>query len=168
MILNYGKIYRPVLSDVVDMSQYLAPRSQALCDTDCVAEECVDLERLAKGRSPIRSNQCLRDCGCELKIDNLNYQEVQNIENTQRSLQGNVASAQEHLQGAVGTQVPALQQRAQELQEAQEANRQDFADFVRGVVGNLADCDTHCVDDCVDSQWVNYFEVPQCLKYCQC
>jgi hypothetical protein len=82
MILNYGKYYKPVLSDLADVSEYM--QVDALeCDTDCVADLCVDLDRLARGRSDIfEGPECLSECGCELKVDNLNDAESTNLYNS--------------------------------------------------------------------------------------
>lgn len=44
----------------------------------------------------------------------------------------------------------------------------EFADFVRNTAATVLQCDDGCVDECVNQEWVEFYDVPKCLKYCDC
>lgn len=55
-----------------------------------------------------------------------------------------------------------------DLQETLAANQQDFANFVANQSISVLGCDPTCVNDCVNQDFIDFMEIPQCLKYCPC
>ena len=55
-----------------------------------------------------------------------------------------------------------------ELQETLLANQQEFADFLSEQATNVLGCDPTCVNDCVNQEFIDFTEIPECIKYCPC
>lgn len=47
-------------------------------------------------------------------------------------------------------------------------HQQEFADFVKDQSSKILECDQECVNDCVNAEFIQFSEIPQCLKYCYC
>lgn len=54
-----------------------------------------------------------------------------------------------------------------EYQETLEKHRDEFAEYVRKQADVLG-CDSQCIDDCTNYEYVTYWELPQCIKWCPC
>ncbi|CDW85532.1 UNKNOWN [Stylonychia lemnae] len=170
LILNYGKYFKPVLSDLADKTEYnqVVINYQNYCDEDCVVSECILWEDLAEGKPNIFDIDCVHQCDCVLRVDTLNQWEEANLENTENSLNQTLGAAKNHVQQAVGQKADVLMNSVAQLRQLQLQNQQDFAALAGALIDNLTNCDKICVEDCINGQWVNYFQIPQCMKYCRC
>lgn len=55
-----------------------------------------------------------------------------------------------------------------ELQQTLQNNQKEFADLVEKQAVEVLNCDPTCIHDCVNDQYIEFLEIPQCLKYCPC
>lgn len=47
-------------------------------------------------------------------------------------------------------------------------HQQEFEDYVSQQAKNVLRCADGCVDICLNQEWVEFHEVPKCLKWCDC
>ena len=45
---------------------------------------------------------------------------------------------------------------------------EEFADLLKKHGAKILGCDESCIDDCLDVSFVSFWEIPMCLKNCQC
>ncbi len=43
---------------------------------------------------------------------------------------------------------------------------EEFGELVKEHAGKLLGCDESCVEDCLDPNFVSFWEIPMCIKHC--
>jgi len=44
----------------------------------------------------------------------------------------------------------------------------EFAALVRKHAVEGLECEPKCIDDCMKKEFIDFYEVPECLRFCQC
>lgn len=80
----------------------------------------------------------------------------------------NVGGLEKFVKQAVNENKSALDWAVSDYEFQLAVHKQEFADFVKNTAADVLECDEQCLNDCVNDQYIEFLEIPQCLKYCYC
>eukprot|EP00347_Sterkiella_histriomuscorum_P008007 403346723 len=164
--LNFGKKVAPILEDLGELTSDLQVGDE--CDQHC-ATACFSPEALFQGSANVFDLDCLADCGCQFKLQKWNEKEVEKASKKFQKLLKKADKLEAFVEDAHNNQSQTNLEYAVSEYEFQLAVHQyEFADFVRNTANTVLKCVPDCVDTCLNQSWVEFQDVPKCLKYCDC
>ncbi|CDW72883.1 UNKNOWN [Stylonychia lemnae] len=169
LILNFGKKVQPVFKNLVEASgnyKLTDNTSYQQCDQTCAAK-CLDLNKLSMGDLEVFDRNCVNSCGCYLEYQLLNEDDQRKQRQVYRDLQTNSKRLEKFVERLAKAEKDAKWS-VEDYEFELALHKDEFAQVVKDVTNDLTNCDQECINDCVDGQWVNYFEIPKCMSRCQC
>jgi len=160
MILNFGKIIPPVVQSWTEVMRHVQVNPE--CDQKN-AVKCLD--PMAGIETLYFNPHCLAKFNCKFEIEDvdpkiirtkmdnitLNYQNVNRFFN-----KINVDNMK-----LVKPSFDAYLEKASGLHE-------EFGELLKDPSSKILGCDETCIEDCLDTDFVSFWEIPMCVKDCQC
>lgn len=159
LILNFGKTIAPVVKDWAVMMKKVQVNSD--CDQECAAS-CLN----PRARSTMFFDTgCLKKCNCKFDISSVDKaslaKQSAELAKDAKDAGGFLSSVVMHNYDMVK---PALQDYLAKEKELHE----DFGKLLKKTAQEVFECDPKCITDCLKHEFVSYWEIPKCVRHCEC
>jgi hypothetical protein len=160
MILNFGKIVPPLVSSWAQVMKHVQVNER--CDQNC-AVKCLDPKA---GCETLYFNPiCLEKCNCEFDIERLEPTVIRtrmdNITRNAETVSRFFRDANLENMKLVKPSFDAYLAKASGLHE-------EFGDLLLEHASKVFGCDEECLEDCLNPQFISFYEIPMCIKHCKC
>ena len=160
LILNFGKTIPPLVQSWATVMKHVQVNDK--CDQNC-AVKCLDPK--AGCDSMYFNPRCLASCNCKFDIETVNPKVLRtkvdditrNAENVSRFFKG-VNTENMRL---IKPSLDAYLNKASDL-------HMEFGELLREHAAKVLGCDEECIDDCLNPNFVSFWEIPMCVKSCKC
>ena len=160
MILNFGRIIPPVVQSWAEVMRHVQVNPE--CDQN-KAVKCLD--PMAGCETLYFNPHCLAKYNCKFEIEDVNpnliRSKMDNITRNYESVNRFFNKINVENMKRVRPSFDAYLEKASGLHE-------EFADLLKEHASKILGCEESCIEDCLDTEFVSYWEIPMCVSNCRC
>lgn len=160
MILNFGSTFPPLVDSWAQVMKHMQVNEG--CDQEC-AVKCLD--PLAGCENMYFNPSCLSTCKCKFDIERI---EPSVIREKVDEVTKNAENVNRFFKGVNMENIKLLKPAFDTYMSKAAGLHEEFGELLKEHSAKVLGCDEECLEDCLDPNFVSFWEVPLCVKHCKC
>jgi len=157
MLMNFGKTVVPVVSSWADLASKMQVNPD--CNQEC-AVKCFDFKM--PHESLFFEPKCMEACKCSVELTPAAHEKGHEmIKSNFTVLEDYAMMLHKNFTMAMKPSVDAYFVKAKTLHD-------DFGLLLKEHAVQDLGCDSQCIADCTNKEYISFFELPDCLRWCKC
>lgn len=156
MILNFGQTIPPVVKSWADVMKHVQVNKE--CDQEC-AVNCLDF--LAGCETMYFNRRCLSSCHCKFDFETI---EPSHIRMKMDEITKNADNVNRFFKDLNMENIKLLKPSFDTYMMKASGLHHEFGELLKEHGSKVLGCDETCLEDCLDPNFVSYWEIPTCVR----
>lgn len=160
MILNFGKIIPPVVQSWVEVMRHVQ------VNPECDQNKAVKCLNPMEGYETLYFNpRCLEKYNCHFEIEDI---DPKNLRLKMDNVTRNYERVNRFFNSINVENMKKVRPSFDKYLEKASGLHEEFADLLKEHGAKILGCDESCIEDCLDTTFVTFWEIPMCVNNCAC